>query len=129
MKGLTEVVFTPHSSNFSNVGVGALGVSMNSNSLSEPLMLWGLEDMTTFLSIELSRSNLDNPVLVGEGEDRIVEDVSSLFVKPKAVCSWPTSFMSHGRAGLGFALPEAAVLVRTSTEVKHIFPRSSKNRK
>jgi hypothetical protein len=33
---LTEVVFTPQSSNFSNVGVGALGVAMNSNSLSEP---------------------------------------------------------------------------------------------
>jgi hypothetical protein len=35
----TEVVLTPHSSNFSKVGVGALGVSMNSNSLSEPLTL------------------------------------------------------------------------------------------
>lgn len=41
----TEVVLTPQSSNFSNVGVGALGVSINSNSLSEPLTLWGLEDM------------------------------------------------------------------------------------
>jgi hypothetical protein len=36
---LTDVVLTPHSSNFSKVGVGALGVSMNSNSLSEPLTL------------------------------------------------------------------------------------------
>lgn len=36
---LTEVVFTPQSSNFSIVGVAALGVSMNSNSLSEPLTL------------------------------------------------------------------------------------------
>lgn len=37
---LTEVVLTPQSSNFSKVGVGALGVSMNSNSLSEPLALF-----------------------------------------------------------------------------------------
>lgn len=35
----TEVVLTPHSSNFSNEGVGALGVSMNSNSDSLPLVL------------------------------------------------------------------------------------------
>ena len=35
----TEVVLTPQSSNFSNVGVGAFGVSMNSNSLSEPWTL------------------------------------------------------------------------------------------
>jgi hypothetical protein len=42
---LTEVVFTPQSSNFSNVGVAALGVSMNSNSLSEPLMLWDVAAM------------------------------------------------------------------------------------
>jgi hypothetical protein len=42
---LTEVVLTPQSSNFSNVGVAALGVSMNSNSLSEPLMLWDLAAM------------------------------------------------------------------------------------
>jgi len=36
---LTDVVRTPHSSNFSKVGVGALGVSMNSNSDSLPLAL------------------------------------------------------------------------------------------
>ena len=48
---LTEVVFTPHSSNFSNVGVGAFGVSMNSNSLSEPLVLCGLEAMIADSSI------------------------------------------------------------------------------
>jgi hypothetical protein len=35
----TEVVLTPQSSNFSKVGVGALGVSMKSNSLSELLAL------------------------------------------------------------------------------------------
>ncbi len=40
---LTEVVRTPHSSNFSKVGVGALGVSMNSNSDSLPLTLCGLD--------------------------------------------------------------------------------------
>jgi hypothetical protein len=48
----TDVVLTPHSSNFSKVGVGALGVSMNSNSLSEPLVLWGLEDMTAIFPID-----------------------------------------------------------------------------
>jgi hypothetical protein len=36
---LTDVVRTPQSSNFSNWGVGALGVSINSNSLSEPFVL------------------------------------------------------------------------------------------
>jgi hypothetical protein len=36
---LTDVVRTPQSSNFSNLGVGALGVSINSNSLSEPFVL------------------------------------------------------------------------------------------
>jgi hypothetical protein len=36
---LTFVVRTPQSSNFSNVEVGALGVSMNSNSDSEPFTL------------------------------------------------------------------------------------------
>jgi hypothetical protein len=60
-KQLTAVVLTPHSSNFSNVGVGALGVSMNSNSLSEPLMLWGFEDMIAVFSIEFGRTSLDNP--------------------------------------------------------------------
>jgi len=39
----TDVVRTPHSSNFSNVGVGALGVSMNSNSDSLPVALCGLD--------------------------------------------------------------------------------------
>jgi hypothetical protein len=48
----TDVVLTPHSSNFSKVGVGALGVSMNSNSLSEPLVLWGLEDMIAVFPID-----------------------------------------------------------------------------
>ncbi len=37
---LTDVVRTPQSSDFSNWGVGALGVSINSNSLSEPFVLW-----------------------------------------------------------------------------------------
>lgn len=46
----TEVVLTPHSSTFSNVGVGAAGVSMNSNSDSEPLALWVLEDMIAVFS-------------------------------------------------------------------------------
>jgi hypothetical protein len=50
----TDVVLTPHSSNFSKVGVGALGVSMNSNSLSEPLVLWGLEDMIAVFPIDYS---------------------------------------------------------------------------
>lgn len=36
---LTDVVRTPQSSNFSNLGDGALGVSINSNSLSEPFTL------------------------------------------------------------------------------------------
>jgi hypothetical protein len=40
---LTEVVRTPHSSNFSKVGVGALGVSINSNSDSLPLALCGFD--------------------------------------------------------------------------------------
>ncbi len=56
---LTDVVFTPHSSNFSNVGGGALGVSINSNSLSEPLTLWGLEAMIAVFSIESRRRRLD----------------------------------------------------------------------
>ena len=43
--GLTAVVLTPHSSNFSNVGVETFGVSINSNSLSEPLALWVLDAM------------------------------------------------------------------------------------
>lgn len=47
-----DVVLTPHSSNFSKVGVGAFGVSMNSNSLSEPLVLWGLEDMIAVFPID-----------------------------------------------------------------------------
>jgi hypothetical protein len=50
----TDVVLTPHSSNFSKVGVGALGVSMNSKSLSEPLVLWGLEDMIVVFPIDFS---------------------------------------------------------------------------
>jgi hypothetical protein len=60
MRTHTEVVLTPHSSNFSNVGVGALGVSMNSNSLSEPLTLCVLEDMIAASSIGIKRRNLDN---------------------------------------------------------------------
>jgi hypothetical protein len=48
----TEVVLTPQSSNFSKDGIGALGVSMNSNSLSEPLTLCGLEDMLAIFPIE-----------------------------------------------------------------------------
>lgn len=43
----TEVVRTPHSSNFSKEGVGALGVSMNSNSDSEPLVLCGFDMLPT----------------------------------------------------------------------------------
>lgn len=39
LERLTDVVRTPQSSNFSNWGVGALGVSINSNSLSEPFAL------------------------------------------------------------------------------------------
>jgi hypothetical protein len=42
---LTDVVLTPQSWKFSNWGVGALGVSMNSKSLSEPLALWTLDAM------------------------------------------------------------------------------------
>lgn len=40
---ITEVVRTPHSSAFSKVGVGALGVTMNSKSDSLPLALCGLD--------------------------------------------------------------------------------------
>ncbi len=40
---LTAVVFTPQSSNFSNVGVGALGVSINSNSDSLLFRLCGFD--------------------------------------------------------------------------------------
>lgn len=43
----TEVVRTPHSSNFSKEGVGAFGVSMNSNSDSEPLVLCGFDMLPT----------------------------------------------------------------------------------
>lgn len=43
----TEVVRTPHCSNFSKEGVGALGVSMNSNSDSEPLVLCGFDMLPT----------------------------------------------------------------------------------
>lgn len=46
-EGRTEVVLTPHSSNFSKEGVGALGVSMNSNSDSEPLVLCGFDMLPT----------------------------------------------------------------------------------
>lgn len=46
----TEVVRTPHSWNFSKEGVGALGVSMNSNSDSLPLVLWGFDIVATKLS-------------------------------------------------------------------------------
>lgn len=45
----TEVVRTPQSSNFSKVGVGAFGVSMNSNSDSLPLVLWGFDMLATKL--------------------------------------------------------------------------------
>jgi hypothetical protein len=38
---LTAVVLTPHSSNFSKVGVWTFGVSINSKSLSETLAVWG----------------------------------------------------------------------------------------
>jgi hypothetical protein len=55
---LTEVVFTPQSSNFSNVGVAALGVSMNSNSLSEPLTLWDLAAMIVSAQARSWRANL-----------------------------------------------------------------------
>lgn len=55
----TEVVLTPHSSNFSKVGVLAAGVSMNSKSLSELLTLWGLEDMIDAFSIGIRRTNLE----------------------------------------------------------------------
>lgn len=46
-EGHTEVVRTPHSSNFSKEGVGALGVSINSNSDSEPLVLCGFDMLPT----------------------------------------------------------------------------------
>jgi hypothetical protein len=45
---LTLVVRTPHSSNFSKVGVGALGVSMNSNSDSLPFTLCGFDMLGAF---------------------------------------------------------------------------------
>jgi hypothetical protein len=44
---LTDVVRTPQSSTFSKVGVGALGVSTNSNSDSLPLVLCGFDMMAT----------------------------------------------------------------------------------
>ena len=47
---LTEVVRTPHSSNFSKVGVGALGVSINSNSDSLPFTLCGFDMLGSWAS-------------------------------------------------------------------------------
>lgn len=44
---LTDVVRTPQSSTFSKVGVGALGVSTNSNSDSLPLVLCGFDMLAT----------------------------------------------------------------------------------
>lgn len=44
----TLVVRTPQSSSFSKVGAVGLGVSMNSNSLSLPVTLVGLDILTTF---------------------------------------------------------------------------------
>lgn len=49
------MVRTPHSSNFSKEGVGALGVSMNSNSDSLPLVLWGFDIVATKLSLSANR--------------------------------------------------------------------------
>ena len=57
---LTEVVLTPQSSNFSNVGVEAFGVSMNSKSLSEPLVLCTLEDMLASSQLDAGET-ISNP--------------------------------------------------------------------
>lgn len=47
----TEVVRTPQSWTFSKEGLGALGVSINSNSdESLPLVLWGFDIVATKLS-------------------------------------------------------------------------------
>jgi hypothetical protein len=74
---LTAVVLTPHSSNFSNVGVGALGVSMNSNSLSEPLTLCGFEDMVAVFSSQLnSRERLST---IQQVQDTDVEESCGVF--------------------------------------------------
>ena len=48
----TDVVRTPHSSNFSKVGVGAFGVSMNSNSDSLPVTLCGLDILKVLRKVE-----------------------------------------------------------------------------
>lgn len=61
---LTEVVRTPHSSNFSKEGVGALGVSMNSNSDSLPLVLWGFDIAATMVPAKLPLPK--QPLVCGE---------------------------------------------------------------
>ena len=74
---LTAVVLTPQSSNFSNVGVGALGVSMNSNSLSEPLTLCGFEDMIAVFSSQLnSRERVST---IQQVQDTDVEESCGVF--------------------------------------------------
>jgi hypothetical protein len=62
---LTLVVRTPQFSGFSKVGLGALGVSTNSNSDSLPLELTGFD---------------------------ILEDIPSLGVRYRAKCRWLCSF-------------------------------------
>jgi hypothetical protein len=77
---LTEVVLTPQSSNFSNVGVEAFGVSMNSKSLSEPLVLCTLEDMLAVFSIGRWRDNLKSNLSFDQSNGGIFGDVSSTFL-------------------------------------------------
>lgn len=66
-RGHTEVVLTPQSSNFSKVGVGAFGVSMNSKSLSEPLTLWVLDAIVPVES-QLSTNEAWNRNIWDRGE-------------------------------------------------------------
>lgn len=61
----TLVVRTPHSSSFSNEGGVALGVSMNSNSLSLPLRLVGFDILTS-----MAEGSIGPPSVVVNGRKR-----------------------------------------------------------
>lgn len=67
----TLVVRTPQSSFFSKVGAVGLGVSMNSNSLSLPVTLVGLDILTTFCcQNQLARENGQGLVMVTELQNK-----------------------------------------------------------
>ena len=101
---LTEVVLTPHSSNFSNVGVGALGVSMNSNSLSEPLTLCGSEDMIAASSNGIRRRDLENSTrflswaVVGEGQMKILLYLGSVLFRTRRSTKIKSSVQEETRS-------------------------------